>query len=167
MGQEIDRRDRTLIRALRADPRASYKAIADGLGISHNTAKARLDRLMNEHVIRLAVIADPPSVGLAVSAHIGISVQPSFTQSVSRLLVARREVSFLGLTLGDQDILAIANFESNEKLFQFVNRFVGNLEGVTGVETSVVCQSLKWDPDDTTFLAPHEDEPSVTPRQVV
>ncbi|MFN8615957.1 MAG: Lrp/AsnC family transcriptional regulator [Dehalococcoidia bacterium] len=150
---EVDHLDRTIIRTLREDPRASYKAIADRLGISHNTVKTRLDRLVREHVIRLAVIADPPKVGLAVSAHIGVSVQPAHIQAVSRLLGGRREVSFLGLTLGDHDILAIANFESNEKLFEFVNRFVGNLEGVTSVDTTVVCQALKWDPDDTAFLA--------------
>jgi len=147
MRVEADSLDKKIIVALYQDVRASYKGIADRLGISHNTVRARMDRLLRDKVIRFAVVTDPPKVGFAVTAYLGISVEPDHLEQVGHALVARREVSYLGHTIGNEDILALAHFEDNERLFKFVNTFVGLLEGVTAVRTTVVCETLKGLPD--------------------
>lgn len=144
---DVDALDKKIIVALYQDVRASYKGIADRLGVSHNTVRARMDRLLRERVIRFAVVTDPPKVGFEVTAYLNLNVDPVHMEGVGRTLCERREVSYLGHTIGDEDIIALAHFENNEALFRFVNGFLGHLEGVTGVRTTIVCETLKGLPD--------------------
>jgi Lrp/AsnC family transcriptional regulator for asnA, asnC and gidA len=144
---EVDALDKKIIIALYQDVRASYKGIADRLGVSHNTVRARMERLLRDKIIRFAVVTDPPKVGFAVTAYLSLNVEPEHLESVGRTLCERREVSYLGHTIGNEDIIALAHFENNELLFRFVNVFLGNLEGVVAVRTTIVCETLKGLPD--------------------
>lgn len=147
MRVEVDALDRKIIVALYQDVRASYKSIADRLGVSHNTVRARMDRLLQEKVIRFAVVTDPPKVGFEVTAYLGLVVEPQKVDAIGQTLFGRREVSYLGHTIGNEDIIALTHFENNEALFRFVNGFLGHLDGVTAVRTTIVCETLKGLPD--------------------
>ena len=147
MQSEVDALDKKIIMALFRDVRASYKSIATGLGVSHNTVRARMARLLNEKIIRLVVVTDPPKVGLWVTAFIRISVEANHIESVGRALASRKEVASVYHTLGDSDILCLAHFEHNAQLFRFVSHYVGQLEGVTGVHTTIACDTIKGLPD--------------------
>lgn len=144
---QVDELDKQILRTLYDDVRASYKSIADRLGVSHNTVKARMDRMLDDEVFKFAIVTDPPKVGLAATAYLIISADPRHIDSISKTLAGRHEVSFLGLMLGDGDILALAHFSGNDSLFRFVNGFVGHLAGVTSVKTILMCDTIKGLPD--------------------
>lgn len=143
----IDTLDEKIILALFQDVRASYKSIATAVGVSHNTVRARMARLLNEKIIRLVVVTDPPKVGLWVTAFIRISVEADHIEPVGRALASRKEVTSVYHTLGDSDILCLAHFEHNAQLFKFVSHYVGQLEGVTDVHTTIACETIKGLPD--------------------
>ncbi len=147
MKVEVDALDKKIIVALYQDVRASYKGIADRLGVSHNTVRARMERLLRDRVIRFAVVTDPPKVGFAVTAYLSLNVDPEHLENVGRTLYERREVSYLGHTIGNEDMIVLAHFENNELLFRFVNGFLGHLDGVIAVRTTIVCETLKGLPD--------------------
>lgn len=143
MTTEIDQLDRQILRELHADVRASYKSIGDKLSVSHNTIKARIDRMLARKVFSFAIITSPHKVGREATAYLLVSVKPSELEQVARTLSERREVAYLGFSIGEADMLALCHFNSNKELFVFVNGFVGNLSGVVEVRTILMCETVK------------------------
>jgi len=135
--------DRQSLRELYADVRASYKGIGDKLSVSHNTIKARIDRMLAKKVFSFAIITSPHKVGREATAYLLLSVKPSQLDQVARTLADRREVAYLGFSIGEADVLALCHFNSNKELFVFVNGFVGNLFGVEEVRTILMCETVK------------------------
>lgn len=147
MQSEVDALDKRIILALFRDVRASYKSIATRLGVSHNTVRARMARLLNEKVITLAVVTDPPKVGLWVTAFIRVSVEANKIDAVGQALASRKEVSAVYHTLGDCDIICLVHFEDNAQLFKFVNGYIGQLDGVLDMHPTISCETIKGLPD--------------------
>ncbi len=143
MSNDVDSLDRRILRVLYADVRASYKGIGDKLGVSHNTVKARIDRMLEDEVFGFAIITRPDKVGREATAYLIISAEPARHQEIARALAERREVSYLGFTIGDGDILALGHFASNQALFTFVNSFAGTLPGVQSLRTILMCETVK------------------------
>jgi len=143
MSNEVDFLDRRILRVLYGDVRASYKSIGDRLGVSHNTVKARIDRMLEDEVFGFAIITRPDKVGMEATAYLTISAEPARHQEIARALAERREVSYLGFTIGDGDILALGHFASNQALFTFVNSFAGTLPGVQSVRIILMCETVK------------------------
>lgn len=106
-----------------------------------------MDRMLEEGVIHFAVVTSPQKVGFATTAFIGVRVEPEHLDEVARKLIASREASYVGHTIGHYDIMALAHFASNRELFNFVNKDVGSMEGVVETETLVVCETLQGFPD--------------------
>ncbi len=140
---EVDSLDRMILRELYADVRASYKGIGDKLGVSHNTIKARIDRMLANGVFQFAIITSPDKVGREATAYLLIKAEPGQLEEIAHTLAERREVAYLGFGIGEADILALAHFYSNKSLFAFVNSFVGMLPGVTDVRTVLMCETIK------------------------
>jgi Lrp/AsnC family transcriptional regulator for asnA, asnC and gidA len=168
MSTPIDALDRRIIRILQKDVRASYKSIADTLGCSHNTVRMRMDRMLSEGILRLMAVTSPHKVGFETTAFIGVRVEPHALEAVGEALTARRELSYIGHTIGEQDIMLLGHFESNQQLFHFVNRVVAQLPGVLGVNTSIICETLRglparYEPLLAESPAGEEDEPSERP----
>jgi Lrp/AsnC family transcriptional regulator for asnA, asnC and gidA len=147
METPIDTLDRRIVRALQEDVRRSYKSISDSLGVSHNTVRARMDRMLKEGVIHFAVVTSPQKVGFATTAFIGVRVDPEHLDKVASKLMSSRGASYVGHTIGHYDIMVLAHFASNRELFNFVNKEVGSMEGVVETETLVVSETLRGFPD--------------------
>lgn len=147
MASQIDELDRRIIRVLQQDVRASYKSIATSLGVSHNTVRARMDRMTEAGVIRFAVVTSPHKVGFETTAFIGVRVDPQHIEAVGKAMAARREISYLGHTIGNQDVMALAHFENNQQLFKFTNQVVAAMPGVISIDVSIICETLRGLPD--------------------
>ncbi len=139
----IDKLDRAILRSLVRDVRASYKSIADSLGVSHNTVRARMDRMIDEKVFKFLLVTNPSKVGLSVTAYLLIKAESADLSTVISALCGRRETMYAGLTLGESDIIALVQFSGPESLYRFVHDFVRMLPGVTDVRTMVVCETVK------------------------
>ena len=169
MSIPIDALDRRIIRILQKDVRASYKSIGDKLGCSHNTVRMRMDRMLSEGILRLMAVTSPQKVGFETTAFIGVRVEPHALEAVGEALTARREISYIGHTIGEQDIMLLGHFESNQQLFHFVNRVVAQLPGVLGVNTSIICETLRGLParyEPLLIDPPSEDQDKSSERPI-
>ncbi|MGD9890415.1 MAG: Lrp/AsnC family transcriptional regulator [Dehalococcoidia bacterium] len=147
MRAQIDTLDRRIIRTLQRDVRASYKSIGDELGCSHNTVRMRMDRMLSEGILRLMAVTSPQKVGFETTAYIGVRVEPHALEAVGAALTARREVSNIVHTIGNQDIMMLAHFADNQQLFRFVNHVVARMPGVISTDTSIICEVLRGLPN--------------------
>ena len=74
----MDILDLKIVRCLTEDARSTYKHMAEEAGVSEATVKNRIDKLVEEGIIKkFTIIMDYHKLGRAIKAFIGLKVQPA------------------------------------------------------------------------------------------
>lgn len=140
----IDDVDRSIIRLLQRDGRASNTEMGRELGLTEATIRKRVARLLSEDLISVVAVPTPEAVGMTTSAIIGISVQLQQLHAVGEQLVALPEVRYVGVSTGRYDLIVEAFFADHEHLLEFVSGELGGMDGVTAIETSLILKVAKF-----------------------
>ena len=144
----VDELDLQIIDLLQLDARSSNRRIAAELGVSEGTVRARIRRMEDEKVIRIAGIAHPAAFGMGVSAYVGFDVEGGKLQKVAKRLLDLDAVSMVMTSLGDYDLLAVVVAPSRDALVDFVLDELGAIPGVRRTETTeglgVLKHSYTW-----------------------
>jgi Lrp/AsnC family transcriptional regulator for asnA, asnC and gidA len=143
-GELVDQVDREIIRVLQRDGRTSNTEIGRALGLTETTIRKRIARLIGDGLVNIVAVPTPAAVGMTTSAIIGISVQLVSLHEVSDRLVACPEVRYVGLSTGRYDVIIEAFFDDPEHLLEFISTTLGGMDGVTGVETSLILKVPKF-----------------------
>ncbi len=101
----VDQLSRRIIVALQQDGRASWTAIAAMCGTSVPTVARRVQQLITDGVLRVAVIPGHGSTGPVETFLASIGCRPGTQVEVAEQLVARDEVRFAALVAGSYDII--------------------------------------------------------------
>ena len=144
MVRPIDDLDRSIIRLLQEDSRMPSAEIARRLGVAERTVRARINRLVQDGVVKLVAIVNPAALGYDVTADIFLEVEPGRLEDVAEQLVAMEEVAYVGLTTGDRDISIQVFVPSVDALYRFITEKLQRIPGVVGTTTYVVPRVLKW-----------------------
>ncbi|MCX7623971.1 MAG: Lrp/AsnC family transcriptional regulator [Thermomicrobium sp.] len=144
MVRPIDELDRQIIRLLQEDSRMPSAEIARRLGVAERTVRARINRLVQDGVIKLVAILNPSALGYDVTADIFLEVEPGRLEEVAHQLVQMEEVAYVGLTTGDRDISIQVFVPSVDALYRFITEKLQRIPGVVGTTTYVVPRVLKW-----------------------
>jgi DNA-binding Lrp family transcriptional regulator len=83
--RQLDDIDRRLIGELSVDGRASYAALAPRVGLSQAAVRARVRRLIDEHIVTVSARVDPRSVGFGVFAFVLITTEGPAREVAERL----------------------------------------------------------------------------------
>ena len=135
--KQLDDLDRKLIELLQANGRVANAAIAREVGVSEGTVRRRLQRLINEKIVRVVGVPDLQKMGLNMVALVGIQVDPDKMDSVATELAQLPEVQYVSLTTGSYDIFIWVAMASSEELGQFLRQKVGVTAGIRRTETFV------------------------------
>jgi len=139
----LDILDLKIIKCLTDDARSTYKKIADEAGVSEATVKNRIDKLMEEGIIkRFTVIMDYHKLGRAIKAFIGLKIQPAKLQEIVDDIQKNPDVHVLYRTSGDVDLLIEVIFEQMEDLNKFLEKELA-LEGILGTVVTIVIGPYK------------------------
>ncbi|MFP3975129.1 MAG: Lrp/AsnC family transcriptional regulator [Dehalococcoidia bacterium] len=139
----VDQIDEQLIRLLMQDARRSSKAFAEQLKISPAAVRRRINRLIEEDVVRIIGFPDPAKMGFPLRVIISLNVLREKTNHVIEELNKRPEIIFLAPTSGRYDIVAIGWFSSTSTLYEFMDTVIGKVDGVTSTETFICLQQAK------------------------
>jgi Lrp/AsnC family transcriptional regulator for asnA, asnC and gidA len=139
----LDILDLKIIKCLNEDARCTYRAIAEEAGVSEATVKNRIDKLMEDGVIKkFTVIMDYHKLGRAIKAFIGLKVQPAKLQDIVTVIEKNPDVHVLYRTSGDVDLLIEVIFEQMEDLNGFLEKELA-LEGILGTVVTIVIGPYK------------------------
>ncbi|MFF8729804.1 Lrp/AsnC family transcriptional regulator [Streptomyces sp. NPDC015171] len=131
---ELDTVDRTLIRLLQQDGRASYTDLGREVGLSAPAVRARVQRLTDSGLLQFAAVTDPLRLGLPVMALLGIRLD-----GAPREVIAELErvpgVIYLVSTAGSFDLFAEVVCRSMDELSEIINDDVRTVPGVRAVES--------------------------------
>lgn len=146
MRRRLDEADRAIVERLSRDARVSNREIAEQLGVTEGTVRARVKRMEEEHLIRITAVTNIDRFKDAALAYIWIEVERSGqTRVIAAKLAAIPELGFVGVMLGRADILAITMVRNAEHLSEFVHQRIGVIEGVRGTRSTLGVNFVKHD----------------------
>ncbi|GAB5452731.1 MAG: Lrp/AsnC family transcriptional regulator [Halioglobus sp.] len=146
MHRKLDETDVGIVERLSQDARISNREIAEELGVTEGTVRARVKRMEEDKLIRITAVTNIDRFRDAALAYIWIEVERSEqTRSVAQALAAIPELGFVGVMLGRSDILAITMVRNAEHLAKFVHQRISAIEGVRGTQSTLGVNFVKHD----------------------
>jgi Lrp/AsnC family transcriptional regulator for asnA, asnC and gidA len=143
MPSPLDSLDVQLIEHLMQDGRMSSAALARALGVSERTARYRLQRLLEQGLIRVVAMPIPSRLGYSVVADVFIQVEPGSIQPVAEELARCECVTYVGCSMGESDVSVQVVGHDNQEVYAFVTDVIGRLPAVRKTTTVIVPLILK------------------------
>src|SRR4051794_3984458 len=117
----LDSIDRAILRLLQEDGRASIRSVADRVHVSRANAYARINRLIDDGVIRgFSARVDHERAGHGASAYITLKIVQNSWRTVREKLLALPGVAHIALVSGDFDVLMLVHTPDNRSLRELV-----------------------------------------------
>lgn len=157
----MDELDLKIILELQKDGRESNLELSRKFGTPESTVRRRVQRLINDHVIKVTALPNPSKVGYQMIAFIGLQVELSKLERVADRLVKCPNVHLLCLTTGSFDMIAWALFESTTEFDRFVRSDLAAIPGINRAETMVHVDLRKQSPG---WIVPAEGKESKESR---
>ena len=99
--------------------------------------------MVDDGSLTIRAVPNPSSFGLDTSAMIGVDVQPDRLDEVSAAIVARDEVTFVGVSTGRYDLIVMVLVGTLNELREFLEVFLAKVQGIRKTETMVVLDVKK------------------------
>jgi len=133
----MDNLDIKIISLLQDDGTATNAGIAREIGVSEETVRRRLKRLMQDEYIKVVALPDPKKMGYESEVLIGVQVDANRIDEVAEKIAEMDEVNWVSVTTGSFDVFAWATLKSSEELSTFLRTKVGMISGVRKMETFI------------------------------
>ena len=145
MTAKLDSIDIFIIQELNEDGRVPATEIAGKLGnISERVVQYRIEKLIQDEVIRVVAIIDLEPLGFTTRADILIDVEPGIIKSVSHQLAKYDEISYVACHFGAHDISITVHAKNNKDFFAFLNESITSIPGILNVQPILLPQLLKY-----------------------
>ncbi len=158
MSTRLDAVDRQIVSLLQQDGRMPNVEIARRVGVSEATVRKRLDRLLDDGVMRITAVPNAAKVGFSTVTFITLDVDLSSLDRIADRLGRLPEVRAVYYTTGETDLVVEAWFHSSEQLLRFLTQQVATIPGIKQAATSHVLRTLK---DSSTWVLPSESPPCI------
>jgi len=143
--------DRDIAIRLARDARTSFRQIASEVGVTEGTVRARVKRLQNAGLLRLAPIVDiasgdgdGPAPAHRHMAFITVRCQPGCIDTVRAALLAMPQVEALYDANAARRIVAICLVDSLAEVATVTNAVIA-AGGIRDVDSELVLQTIKYD----------------------
>ena len=140
---QLDDLDTMLIRELEANARQTNVDLARKLQVNRNTLKARLQKLLDDGIIKILPIEDPLAQGYKTRVHVGFKTQLSEIDVVANTLASYENIHHVAIFTGRYDLMAWAVLANPEDLPGFVSKELTRIAGITSIETMVKLEIVK------------------------
>jgi Lrp/AsnC family transcriptional regulator for asnA, asnC and gidA len=139
----LDETDRGIILALKEDGRMPFAEIARRLDVSPGMIRQRYLQLVEDGVLQVVPVTNPPLMGYKVMAQIGIRADNRRLRHIVRELAAFEQVIYLVLCTGAYEVLVEVVCRDNAELLEFLTEDLGTVEGIRSTETFVYLEIVK------------------------
>lgn len=158
MTYHLDAVDRQIISLLQQDGRTSNVEVASQVGVSEATVRKRLDRLLDEGVVRITAVPNATKVGFSTVTFVTLDVDLAHLDRIADRLGRLPEVRAIYYTTGENDLVVEAWFDSSEQLLYFLTQQIAAIPGIKQAATSHVLRTLK---DSSTWILPSQSPPCI------
>jgi Lrp/AsnC family transcriptional regulator for asnA, asnC and gidA len=103
----------------------------------------RIDRMVEEGVIRVSAVAKPQAFGLTTIADVWLEVESDRILEVARKMAEFDNVSYVACRLRESDVSIQIVAKDTAEIYQFVTEVVRKVPGVRKTTTSIVPLIIK------------------------
>lgn len=139
----LDQLDYDIIQALHADARVAASEIARQTRTNERTVRKRIDRLVEDDVIRLTAIINPLAFGYVTAADILLDADPAHEAEILQTLMSMPEITYLAFGQGNTEMSIEARFKDNDALREFIRHTLPALPGLTVTRYALVPRILR------------------------
>lgn len=140
----LDALDHKIIAVLQENARLTNAEVAAQVSSSEPTVRRRVDRLLQNQVIKIVAVAPPFALGYHVVAILGIQIDHSHLDEIQEALQKMPEIRFAGITLGSYDVVAEVWFHSNTELLAFLHERLSQIPGIQRIESLQAVKMIKY-----------------------
>ena len=163
----FDKTDIKIVNLLLDDGRMPASEVARRIGdISERAVRYRIDRMVDEGVIRVSAVAKPQAFGLTTIADVWLEVESDRILEVARRMAEFDNVSYVACGIGESDVSIQIVAKDTSEIYQFVTEVVRKVPGVRKTTTSIVPLIIKdvyqWRIPESIMRAIAEKETSAT-----
>ncbi|MGW6686449.1 Lrp/AsnC family transcriptional regulator [Streptomyces sp. NPDC054961] len=135
----LDSVDRSIVRLLQADGRASIRSVAEQVHVSRANAYARINRLIDDGVIRgFTARVNHERAGQGASAYITLKIVQNSWRTVREQLRELPGAAHIALVSGDFDVLLLVHTPDNRTLRELVLTRLQSIPEVLSTRTLLV-----------------------------
>jgi len=140
----FDKTDIKIVNLLLDDGRMSASEVARRIGeISERAVRYRIDRMVEEGVIRVSAVAKPQAFGLTTIADVWMEVESDRILEVARKMAEFDNVSYVACGIGESDVSIQIVAKDTAEIYQFITEVVRKVPGVRKTTTSIVPLIIK------------------------
>lgn len=140
---DIDSIDREIIQLLQLDGRMALTRIAQHLNLPETTVRYRVQRLIQQEIIRIIAWPNPEKTGKPHFLIVWFDVENARVDAVAEQLSQMDEVQFLAImAAGRFNIIADIYFKDHADLIDFFNR-IQQIPEIQHYESHLVLKLLK------------------------
>ncbi|RSS84461.1 Lrp/AsnC family transcriptional regulator [Streptomyces sp. WAC06614] len=145
----LDPIDRSILRLLQTDGRASIRSVAEQVHVSRANAYARINRLIDDGVIRgFTARVNHERAGQGASAYITLKIVQNSWRTVREKLRELPGAAHIALVSGDFDVLLLVHTPDNRTLRELVLTRLQAIPEVLSTHTLLVFEETDLlDPD--------------------
>lgn len=137
MQDKLDKTDIEIIRNL-WDGRTPYSEIAEKVGLTTNTVRNRVNRMLENGVLQIISLVDPNAVEGHQSAFIGFNILPQNVGTALEHVSTMRGVVGAATVSGRFDIMAVVMFNRDYSYSRFLEEELSKIPGILSSETFFV-----------------------------
>ncbi len=141
---QVDELDLMLIKELESNSRQSNRQIAKKLGVTSTTVQMRLQRILNERVVKITAVLNPVAMKFQTRAFFGLNIRhPGSSDAAVACLKPLACVQTINITRGRFDMTLFAVFHDIEEMLGFVDGGLSKVPGLVSVEEMMILKVVK------------------------
>lgn len=126
------------------DGRTPYQEIAEKVGVTTNTVRNRVNRMLDQETLQIIGLVDPNSIPGHSSAFIGFKAEATKIREVSEKISELKGVVISACVSGRFNILATCLFNEEFTYNDFMNEELPKVDGIISSETFFVTEGQKF-----------------------
>jgi len=142
---KLDDTNKAIIKLL-DDGRKPYSAIAEEIGITENTVRSRVNRLIEDGVLKISGLVNPQMLPDMQVAIMGVKLSTLDLETKAKEFSALRGVISVVVVTGRYDLIVqlVTGTDEQNSLLNFFKNELSKIKDVSDVETFVCYQSHNY-----------------------
>jgi Lrp/AsnC family transcriptional regulator for asnA, asnC and gidA len=139
----LKKEERKLIEFLVQNGRINFSEISEKLGAHVSTVSRRINALINEDIIKIVAVPNPPSFGIWSNAFIVLDAKASQVDQICADLFPFPEIVTIANLITGSGIIVGIHCRNNEVLYKFVKEKIAQIEDIKKTETFISAEIKK------------------------
>ena len=141
----LDETNKAIIKELK-NGRKAFSTIAEKIGITENTVRSRVNKLLEDGVLQITGLVDPQVVPEMQVIVMGIKLSTLDLEDKAKEMLGLKGVISVVVVTGRYDLIVqlVTSTQDDQSLLNFFKNELSKIKGISDVETFVVYQSHNY-----------------------